>query len=116
MTSEPRTAETGSSSSPPARTRLLVTPTVSDSTGPGRTRPIGRGFNLRTQVALTLTQVGDAAAPHARKTEATPALLPTPLAGDGVKGSPRQKGSKGDLSLPSAIAALGHMNPARPKT
>jgi DNA (cytosine-5)-methyltransferase 1 len=33
-------------------------------------------------------------------------LLPTPLAGDGVKGSPRQKGSKGDLSLPSAIAQL----------
>lgn len=29
-------------------------------------------------------------------------LLPTPRATDGTKGSPNQKGSKGDLTLPSA--------------
>ncbi|MEU6246427.1 hypothetical protein [Glycomyces sp. NPDC047010] len=30
-------------------------------------------------------------------------LLPTPRATDGAKGSPRQRGSKGDLTLPSAV-------------
>ncbi|MFK4615121.1 hypothetical protein ABH930_005832 [Kitasatospora sp. GAS204A] len=105
--------------------RLLVTPTASDSTGPNRTRPTGRGLNLRTQIALTLSPVETPAAPYrtpgpnpdttgitaadcdVRGLGATvPVLLPTPLAGDGAKGSPGQKGSKGDLSLPSAIAAI----------
>jgi hypothetical protein len=33
-------------------------------------------------------------------------LLPTPWASDGEKGGPNQRGSKGDLMLPSAVAQL----------
>src|SRR5213078_3931368 len=47
-------------------------------------------------------------------------LLPTPRASDGVKGCPAQRGSKGDLTLPSAAVRLdttrasdGTSNPAR---
>jgi DNA (cytosine-5)-methyltransferase 1 len=36
----------------------------------------------------------------------TPLLFPTPRASDGAKGSPNQRGSKGDLMLTSAIARL----------
>lgn len=36
----------------------------------------------------------------------TGALLPTPRAGDGEKGGPNQRGSSGDLMLPSAAARL----------
>ena len=36
----------------------------------------------------------------------TGALLPTPRATDGTKGGPNQRGSSGDLMLPSAVAAL----------
>ncbi|MFI6098216.1 hypothetical protein ACIA8G_21865 [Lentzea sp. NPDC051213] len=34
------------------------------------------------------------------------AFLPTPRATDGTKGCPAQRGSKGDLMLPSAIIRL----------
>ena len=34
------------------------------------------------------------------------ALLPTPCATDGTKGGPNQRGSSGDLMLPSAVARL----------
>src|SRR5690606_26261716 len=34
------------------------------------------------------------------------ALLPTPRATDGTKGGPNQRGSSGDLMLPSAVQAL----------
>ena len=34
------------------------------------------------------------------------ALLPTPRASDGAKGGPNQRGSSGDLMLPSAVALL----------
>src|SRR5690606_23623939 len=33
-------------------------------------------------------------------------LLPTPRATDGTKGGPNQRGSSGDLMLPSAVAGL----------
>ncbi|MGW3183264.1 hypothetical protein ACWDD9_28710 [Kitasatospora sp. NPDC001119] len=33
-------------------------------------------------------------------------LLPTPRASDGTKGGPNQRGSRGDLTLPSAAARL----------
>jgi DNA (cytosine-5)-methyltransferase 1 len=33
-------------------------------------------------------------------------LLPTPRATDGTKGCPTQRGSKGDLMLPSAVVGL----------
>ncbi len=35
----------------------------------------------------------------------TPRLLPTPRATDGTKGCPAQRGSKGDLMLPSVVIA-----------
>ncbi|MEV6909458.1 hypothetical protein [Amycolatopsis sp. NPDC051071] len=37
---------------------------------------------------------------------ATPRLLPTPRATDGTKGCPAQRGSKGDLMLPSVVIAV----------
>ncbi|MFJ6597244.1 hypothetical protein ACIQPP_41855 [Streptomyces violaceusniger] len=36
-----------------------------------------------------------------------PHLLPTPRASDGTKGGPNQRGSKGDLTLPSAAHRIG---------
>ncbi len=36
------------------------------------------------------------------------ALLPTPRATDGTKGGPNQRGSSGDLMLPSAVMSLPH--------
>jgi DNA (cytosine-5)-methyltransferase 1 len=35
-----------------------------------------------------------------------PTLLPTPRATDGTKGGPNQRGSKGDLMLPSAVSQM----------
>lgn len=61
---------------------LLPTPTVSDTNGPG-THGDG-GPDLRTAVTL----------------------LPTPRATDGTKGGPNQRGSSGDLMLPSAVTQL----------
>lgn len=61
---------------------LLPTPTASDSNGAGQ-HGTG-GADLRTQVAL----------------------LPTPRATDGTKGGPNQRGSSGDLMLPSAVQLL----------
>lgn len=63
--------------------QLLPTPTASESTGPG---DHGTGApNLRTVVSL----------------------LPTPRASDGPKGGPNQRGSKGDLTLSSAVHDFG---------
>ena len=42
----------------------------------------------------------------ARRDRAPVALLPTPRATDGTKGGPNQRGSSGDLMLPSAVALL----------
>lgn len=67
--------------------RLLPTPRGSDSHGPGR-HGTG-GADLRTTVAY----------------------LPTPRATDGVKGCPAQRGSKGDLTLPSAAVAVTVQRP-----
>jgi hypothetical protein len=69
-------------------TRLLPTPRTSDGRGPA---VHGEGGNdLRTTVAY----------------------LPTPRATDGTKGCPGQRGSKGDLTLPSAAVTL---NPPHPQ-
>jgi DNA (cytosine-5)-methyltransferase 1 len=71
--------------------RLLPTPTVSDTNGPG-THGDG-GADLRTAVTML---------PTPRTVE----LLPTPRATDGTKGGPNQRGSSGDLMLPSAVMLL----------
>jgi len=62
---------------------LLPTPQTSDTNGPGE-HGTG-GPDLRTAVSL----------------------LPTPRATDGTKGGPNQRGSSGDLMLPSAVQAWG---------
>ncbi|MFC8845802.1 MULTISPECIES: hypothetical protein [unclassified Micromonospora] len=62
--------------------RLLPTPRASDTGTPGRRA--GAGFRP------PLSQV----------------LLPTPRATDGVKGCPGQRGSHGDLTLPSAAVRV----------
>lgn len=62
--------------------RLLPTPRASDTGTPGRRA--GRGFRP------PLSQV----------------LLPTPRATDGAKGCPAQRGSHGDLTLPSAAVRI----------
>jgi DNA (cytosine-5)-methyltransferase 1 len=41
-------------------------------------------------------------------------LLPTPRATDGTKGAPAQRGSKGDLMLPSAVMRLTTTDSATP--
>jgi hypothetical protein len=61
---------------------LLSTPRGSDARGPAGHG--GGGADLRTAIWL----------------------LPTPKASDGVKGCPAQRGSKGDLTLPSAAVRL----------
>lgn len=63
-------------------TRLLPTPRASDTGTPGR--KAGAGFRP------PLSQV----------------LLPTPRATDGAKGCPGQRGSHGDLTLPSAAVRV----------
>ncbi|MEV0188441.1 hypothetical protein AB0I39_07900 [Kitasatospora purpeofusca] len=69
---------------------LLLTPTsnlgrIGGSQHPDRRKAGGHGPNLSDLVE------------H---------LLPTPRASDGTKGGPNQRGSKGDLTLPSAAARL----------
>jgi hypothetical protein len=73
-----------------AQQHLLPTPRASDTGTPGRAA--GHGFRPPlSQVLIPLTRQ---------------ALLPTPRASDGVKGSPAQRGSAGDLTLPSAAIQL----------
>jgi DNA (cytosine-5)-methyltransferase 1 len=62
--------------------RLLPSPRTSDTNGAGQHGD--GGLDLRTAVTL----------------------MPTPRATDGTKGRPNQRGSSGDLMLPSAVAQL----------
>lgn len=63
--------------------QLLPTPRTSDTNGPGAHGD--GGMDLRTVATL----------------------LPTPRATDGTKGGPNQRGSSGDLMLPSAVQSIG---------
>lgn len=92
LTSEPRTAESGSSSPPghPSGSPLLKTPTsnlatIGGSQHPAKRKRGGHGPNLADEVEW---------------------LLPTPKASDGTKGSANQRHGNGDLTLPSAAARL----------
>ena len=115
----------------PAVVELLPTPTVSDTNGTGPPDS-PRNDTLRAQVALLPTP--RASAQENRQTKRSPtqkagkhglclaaemselsqkssrpspgALLPTPRATDGTKGGPNQRGSSGDLMLPSAVQQL----------
>jgi DNA (cytosine-5)-methyltransferase 1 len=76
--------------------RLLPTPTASDA----------KNCTHRTQTG------GPSLPDQARRMPQMPArsavLWPTPRATDGTKGCPAQRGSKGDLMLPSAVLRLPH--------
>ena len=69
-------------------TRLLPTPRTTDGRGPAAHGD--GGSDLRTAVWQ---------------------LLPTPRATDGIKGCPAQRGSKGDLTLPSAAMRVDAARP-----
>lgn len=85
-----RRTQTGGSSLPD-QVQLLPTPRASDSGTAGRRA--SRGF--RPPLSQQVIPLAKPAA-----------LLPTPLASDGTKGCPRQRGSKGDLTLPSTVVHL----------
>ncbi|WP_394622285.1 hypothetical protein JNUCC0626_48435 [Lentzea sp. JNUCC 0626] len=71
--------------------KLLPTPTASDANASTHLKQDG-GPSLTDQCRLL--------------EESTSTLLRTPRATDGTKGCPAQRGSKGDLMLPSAIIRL----------
>jgi DNA (cytosine-5)-methyltransferase 1 len=75
----------------PDQARLLPTPKASD-TDTAR-RQAGTGF--RPPLSQQMLPLVD-----------PEAFLPTPRATDGTKGCPAQRGSKGDLMLPSAVMRL----------
>ena len=86
---------------------LLPTPTVSEANGAGE-HGMG-GQDLRTVASLlpTPTTAPTTGNGHARNLGAEArTLLPTPRATDGTKGGPNQRGSSGDLMLPSAVTLL----------
>lgn len=105
---------------------LLPTPEASDGSGGrvssdlGGSRPSGskRAVTLATRVAHTLlptptaTPYGNNPSPSVGAAvrpsldSLAPMLLPTPRATDGTKGGPNQRGSSGDLMLPSAVQLL----------
>ena len=60
------------------------------------------GFSS-SQLMPTPTTQPDTGNGHARNLGKEARLLPTPKASDGTKGGPNQRGSKGDLTLPSAV-------------
>ena len=128
-TSAPRTGAAACSSSPGLPTprardwkrggkdgleeALLPTPRTSDTNGPGRHG--SGGPDLRTAVSLLPTpRASDTGTPGRRASEGfrpplsqvVLPLLPTPRASDGSKGGPNQRGSSGDLTLPSAAVRL----------
>ncbi|MFJ5989308.1 hypothetical protein [Lentzea sp. NPDC092896] len=76
--------------------RLLPTPTASDAKASTHCTHDG-GPSLSDQCRLM---------------ETNSTFLPTPRATDGTKGCPAQRGSKGDLMLPSAIIQLLSHNDA----
>jgi DNA (cytosine-5)-methyltransferase 1 len=82
----------------PDEARLLPTPRASDTGTPGR--KAGHGF--RPPLSQQVLPLVD-----------PEAFLPTPRATDGTKGCPAQRGSKGDLMLPSAVIRLVSPTPER---
>ena len=104
---------------------LLPTPVVGDSKGarqstaPNPRSPSPTLTDLAYSGALLPTPTatpygtnqsmspGAAVRPSLNSLASSGALLPTPRATDGSKGGPNQRGSKGDLTLPSAAHRAG---------
>jgi hypothetical protein len=99
---------------------LLPTPNAADGTGgPGNSGRDG-GLNLRTTPTLLPTpQWADGDRSSLTMVRGNPtligALLPTPRATDGTKGGPNQRGSSGDLMLPSAVQLLPTPSASNPQ-
>ncbi len=95
---------------------LLPTPTTQPSTGNGHARNLGKEVQLLpTPTAQAAKHSADDRGPGtlddhnlwsvaARMGQDN--LLPMPRATDGTKGGPNQRGSSGDLMLPSAVMDL----------
>lgn len=81
----------------PRAVALLPTPQVADVTGGHRARSGARSNELLL--------------PGVVEAYASGTLLPTPRASDGTKGGPNQRGSSGDLMLPSADVQLAAVQP-----
>lgn len=137
--SAPPTRETGGSVSPglptPRATRggsgtetaaLLKTPTAQLSVNggsqhPDKRRAGGHGPTLADEIEHLLpTPMANMNGASSReieegnpkhRLETAVALLPTPRATDGTNGGPNQRGSSGDLMLPSAVHRLGGNTP-----
>lgn len=102
----------------PAIGELLKTPTAQlaingGSQHPDKRRAGGHGPTLADQVEhelLPTPVAADAERASATYSRGNPtlagALLPAPRATDGAKGGPNQRGSSGDLMLPSAVMEL----------
>lgn len=112
LTGQARTASTGRHGHPvtgvggPALT-LLQTPRTSDTNGAGAHGQ--GGMDLRTVASLLPTPTSRDHKGRNQRDDATcltGALLPTPRATDGTNGGPNQRGSSGDLMLPSAVQHL----------
>jgi len=94
--------------------RLLKTPTAQLAVNGGAQHPDtrragGHGPTLADEVEHLLptpTTQPTTGNGHARNLGEEARLLPTPRATDGTKGGPNQRGSSGDLMLPSAVTLL----------
>lgn len=98
-----------------ASSSLLQTPSVSDATGGHLTRGGERSGELllpgqvRSLLPTPRTSDTNGAGQHGdggMDLRTVVDLLPTPRATDGTKGGPNQRGSSGDLMLPSAVQLL----------
>lgn len=90
---------TGQASGPGNSLKLLPTPQARDGDGRGASDPAARrarGHSVGLDDAVSVLP----------QSTSKVLLFPTPRASDGAKGSPNQRGSKGDLMLTSAIARL----------
>ena len=97
----------GSPTDPRSGLTLLPTPRTSDANGAGAHGQ--GGMDLRTVASLLPTPTSRDHKGRNQRDDATcltGALLPTPRATDGTNGGPNQRGSSGDLMLPSAVHLL----------
>lgn len=110
--------------------KLLPTPQASDTSkhaGQPRHKRAGRGHSTRiadvVECDLKLLPTPAVArfpanvsvapgSPIRHSIHAIDKLLPTPRESDGAKGGPNQRGSSGDLMLPSAVMRFGEYAPA----
>lgn len=116
LAGQARTASTGRHRHPVARvggSALTLLPTPKASNNENRSSDWANGPNLGEALALLPTPVADnsrglpsASTDYASLANVAVSLLPTPRATDGTKGGPNQRGSSGDLMLPSAVTLL----------